>query len=157
LLSLLPSPSPLPSLLVPSFLLLPLLVDCCLLGRNAAGTTIVLAAIIVLAVVVVVTVFVAVSATISSAANLGWLLSVTPAIAVAANAFIAAAAATATAATATTAATVAVAVTHHHHCRRYCPHCRHGYCHLTALEHWKSKLNPAYVGGLIFRQIMDGG
>jgi hypothetical protein len=53
------------------FLSLPLLVDCCLSGRNAAGTTAIVAAVIVLAIVIVVTIAIAVSATISSAANLG--------------------------------------------------------------------------------------
>jgi hypothetical protein len=43
------------------------------------ATTLIVATVIVLAIVVVVTVAVAVSATISSAANLGWLLPVTPA------------------------------------------------------------------------------
>jgi hypothetical protein len=111
----------LPSL--PPFLLLPLLAACCLSGRNAAITAVAIAAIIALAVVVLVTVAVAVSAAISSSAAFGWLLSVTPAITIAADVFVVAAATTATA---TNATAVAVIIARRY-CRwSYCRHCHHG-------------------------------
>jgi hypothetical protein len=60
---------------------------------------------------------------ISSSATVGWLLSVSPAIAIAANVFIIAAA---TAATATTATAVATGIARRYRRRHYCRHRRHG-------------------------------